>query len=366
MRENTLKPVIIHFIYNLGRGGAESLLVNSVAQLEDYDNVLVTLEKTCDFSQNLPFIECINLDSPSSLKIPIAIKRFRSAIKKYHPVLIHSHLPLPNIIARFATPKHIPLISTIHTTISQSIAYRKLHIRQLEKYSLGKRQSLILGVSKNVLSDYETFLSIKNLHGKVLYNFAECSKYNSLSNPQTESEVLRMVSVGTIKFNKNYEFLLNALLDLSNSQLELDIYGRGTPPLLMEKIKKKGLPVNFKGEAENIKSVLCRYDVFVSASKFEGFSISVLEAMASGIAILLSDIPSHREQCGDSAIYFSLKDSKDLKSKINYCLIHKKEIKIKAELGYKRFRELFTLEAYINNLRKIYTDEISQYEYQIN
>ena len=36
-------------------------------------------------------------------------------------------------------------------------------------------------------------------------------------------------------------------------------------------------------------------DVYVSASKSEGFSISVLEALSCGLGLLLSDIPSHRE-----------------------------------------------------------------------
>lgn len=36
-------------------------------------------------------------------------------------------------------------------------------------------------------------------------------------------------------------------------------------------------------------------DVYVSASKSEGFSISVLEALSCGLGLFLSDIPSHRE-----------------------------------------------------------------------
>lgn len=36
-------------------------------------------------------------------------------------------------------------------------------------------------------------------------------------------------------------------------------------------------------------------DVYISASKSEGFSISVLEALSCGLGLFLSDIPSHRE-----------------------------------------------------------------------
>ena len=42
-------------------------------------------------------------------------------------------------------------------------------------------------------------------------------------------------------------------------------------------------------------------DVFVSASRGEGLPVAVLEAMASGCPVILSDIPPHREVAGDAA-----------------------------------------------------------------
>lgn len=352
------KPVIFHFIYNLGRGGAESMLINSVSQLKEYNNILITLEKTCDFQQRLPFSKHINLNLPSTLSIPLAVIKLKLIIKKYQPLFIHSHLPLPNIIARFATPKNVALISTIHTTTSKSIAYKKFHIKLLDKFSFLIRKSLVLGVSDNVVKDYKSFLNVKGFRGKVLHNFPGINNFHPENQLSESNQILRLVSVGTIKSNKNYQYILNAISDLNNKGVQLDIYGRGLPPPEFDKIKRKNLPVIFKGQIENVNEILNNYDVFVSTSKFEGFSLSVLEAMASRKILLLSDIPSHREQCGETAIYFSLDDIEDLKSKINYCLGNKHILKNQAELGYKRFTELFTLEAHITKLKKIYIDEI--------
>ena len=36
-------------------------------------------------------------------------------------------------------------------------------------------------------------------------------------------------------------------------------------------------------------------DVYISASRSEGFSISILEALSCGLGVFLSDIPSHKE-----------------------------------------------------------------------
>lgn len=360
--KKTFKPVILHFIYNLSRGGAETILLNSVPHLKEYSNILVTLDGICQFTQELPFIQCVNLNSPSTLNIPKAVKRLRATIKKYHPVLVHSHLPLPNIIARIAVPKDIPLVSTIHTTVSQSVAYQKLLIRLLEKYSFQKRKSLIVGVSENVVNDYKSFFKIKNMRVKVLYNFTDEVRAGTRKIQSIDNKKVRMVSVGKIKSNKNYEYILNAILDLNNPNIELDIYGRGIPPEVYTKIKQKKLPVNFKGQIENVNDILSGYDVFISASKFEGFSLSVLEAMASNKVLLLSDIPSHREQCCESAIYFSLIDHNDLIKKIEFCISNKVLIKEKVALAYERFRNNYTLDQHISSLKKIYSGEIIQYQ----
>ena len=41
---------------------------------------------------------------------------------------------------------------------------------------------------------------------------------------------------------------------------------------------------------------------FVSPSASEGFGLPAVEAAASGTAVVLSDIPAHRESLGDAAL----------------------------------------------------------------
>jgi|688.fasta_scaffold01822_1 glycosyltransferase involved in cell wall biosynthesis len=55
---------------------------------------------------------------------------------------------------------------------------------------------------------------------------------------------------------------------------------------------------------------------YVFSSLNEGFSITPLEAQASGIPVIISDIPVHREIFGDSAVYFNPKSNIDLTEKM--------------------------------------------------
>jgi glycosyltransferase involved in cell wall biosynthesis len=50
-------------------------------------------------------------------------------------------------------------------------------------------------------------------------------------------------------------------------------------------------------------------DVFVFPSLCESFGYPLVEAMASGLPIVASDIPVHREMCGEAAEYFPMLDA---------------------------------------------------------
>ena len=53
--------------------------------------------------------------------------------------------------------------------------------------------------------------------------------------------------------------------------------------------------VRMPGRVNNVREYLRAADYYVSASRSEGAPLSVLEAMAEGLPLLLSDIPQHRE-----------------------------------------------------------------------
>jgi glycosyltransferase involved in cell wall biosynthesis len=59
---------------------------------------------------------------------------------------------------------------------------------------------------------------------------------------------------------------------------------------------------------------------FVYPSIYEGFGMPPLEAMACGCPAAVSDIPAHREVCGDAPIYFDPFDAKDISTKLELLL----------------------------------------------
>jgi len=77
------------------------------------------------------------------------------------------------------------------------------------------------------------------------------------------------------------------------SGLRLWVVGDGVDaPRLRQLAATLGLEdsVQFLGEREDVGEWLCRADVFVLSSRSEGLPVSLLEAMAAGLPLIVSDV----------------------------------------------------------------------------
>lgn len=95
---------------------------------------------------------------------------------------------------------------------------------------------------------------------------------------------------------KNQEFAIDAILASKNAgRVHIVLMGDG-PNLRRLREKYSSFEnVIFTGNITNVNEYLQAGDVYVSASKSEGMPNGVLEAMAAGLPVLLSDIPQHLE-----------------------------------------------------------------------
>ena len=102
-----------------------------------------------------------------------------------------------------------------------------------------------------------------------------------------------LISVGELNKNKNHRVAIEALAQLKNDNLYYVICGSGVlqEPLqsLAEKLQIQE-NVLFLGQRNDIAKLLHMSDIFVFPSLREGLPVSLMEAMASGLPCIVSNI----------------------------------------------------------------------------
>ena len=338
------------------------MLVRVIKEMPEYEHVVVTLFPGNHFGDELQCKKLVNLNTKSLFTLPLAFFKFRKLMKNEKPDIVHTHLFWPTLVARFSLQKKIPLITTIHAFIATSGEYKHWYIRFLDKLSYNFRKSAIVVVAKGALEEYFSFLNLKPYKAYALYTFVDVERFDiAKTSAEKSTGTFKLISVGALRLQKNYTFIINAMALIKDKNIELDIYGTGDlREDFQNLIDSTGARVNLMGEVKNIEQIIPQYDLFVMSSTYEGFSLGVLEAMAMRMPLLLSDIASFKEQCEDNASYFSLADVRDAATQIVTLSNMAKNILLeKAEAGRKRVVKNFTLPKHISGLRKIYKETLA-------
>ncbi|HVF69962.1 MAG TPA: glycosyltransferase family 1 protein, partial [Xanthomonadales bacterium] len=132
--------------------------------------------------------------------------------------------------------------------------------------------------------------------------------------------------VGNAYPHKNLERLIKAFSLFRTAQNEdIQLLLVGKDDYFYKKINAKIIKENYSGIVirnnvtdKELASFYQNAIALVSPSLMEGFGLPVLEAMASSCVVLASDIPSFREVCVDSAVYFNPHAIGDIKEKMKY------------------------------------------------
>lgn len=120
-----------------------------------------------------------------------------------------------------------------------------------------------------------------------------------------------LLAVGTLEPRKNLLLLLQAydLLRKANLPHQLVVIGkRGWQNVQDSELAKRwqsSRDIVFTGyvDQQDLPHLYAGAEVFLFPSLYEGFGFPLLEAMAAGAPVLASDIPVHREVCGEAALF---------------------------------------------------------------
>ena len=134
-----------------------------------------------------------------------------------------------------------------------------------------------------------------------------------------------VLSLATLEPRKNLETLAEAWRTL-RGELALAVAGAagwGDQPFLDD---AGILKLGFVAEAE-VPRLMRGAAVFVYPSRFEGFGMPIVEAMACGVPVVVSSHPSMDEACGDAAIRVNPNDRDSIAAGIRTALERREELR---------------------------------------
>ena len=299
------KKKILFVITSLGYGGAERLLIHYVSKLNKnkYDFLVCSLrdkpdDLLPDISEYTPVIK-LNLSNRFNPSITFKLIKL---FKDFKPDLIHTHLFQPRIYATLAYLfyRNAILITQKHNNVN-GIKHHIFIFFEMICISLNERVIAISESVKNSLIKFE-LVSPKKIF--VLPNCIDYQHFNNYNVVNTDIEEKRddivIGVVGRLERQKGVKYLILAMKIILNRypKATLDIIGDGSQLLKLQKLAEKiGISnsVKFFGKFGDVIPFYKKMDIFVLSSIYEGFGIVLLEAMATGVPVIATNVDGIKE-----------------------------------------------------------------------
>jgi glycosyltransferase involved in cell wall biosynthesis len=189
--------------------------------------------------------------------------------------------------------------------------------------------------------------------------------------PHQGPERLLVGTIGELKELKGQEEFLRAAASLARRFPEADFiiagedFSRtGEARARVERlIGELGLEtrVHLAGWLEDVAPLLCALDLFVSPSRTESFGLAIVEAMASGLAVVATATEGARESVADgvSGLLVPVGDAEALARGIARLLEDAQERARMGESGRRLARERFSLEQMVSATEQVYLETLA-------
>lgn len=298
----------IMWIIREAQGGMLSHLSQLLAGMADHDLVIVAPQHLQDWAAGRPFFPVEIGDRINAVQDITAIRQLRSLLHEHRPDVVHIHglkAALITVAASRLLRRPRPrLVFTLHNNLPLPGNFFHRTVYTLVQRRLFRRLDFIITVSDAMRDQLVAYASphrvITIRNGIPVDRFGQCPKAQAreLMNLPMSARVVglvaRLISSKGISTAIKAASLLTKLIP----DLHMVIVGEGPERARFENYASAlGLSerVHFLGWRSDVPELMAGWDLFILPSLSEGFSVSVLEAMAAKLPVVVSDLPCMRE-----------------------------------------------------------------------
>lgn len=220
-----------------------------------------------------------------------------------HTVVKTNQIKGAHLAALFAHATQLPLIARAgylqsdfaRNKFTLNFIRKRLHLAETIRYEkeIFSLASLIVVSTDLIKSQIIEQHGISGERIRVVPNYVDTSVFKYVENGRIPN---RVIYTGRLEAQKNLFSLIEACSALPG--VELFLVGEGSFKPKLEKLTRKlNVNAHFLGRVPNhdLPALLAVSSVFVLPSNYEGHPKSLIEAMATGIAVLGTDVAGIRE-----------------------------------------------------------------------
>jgi len=297
---------ILFVLTGLAYGGAETQLVRLATRLKSrgWEVSVVSLMPPKAYVEDLEAagIPVFSLGIRRKLPDLVPVLRFARIIRKWRPDIVHSHMVHANLLARivrFLAP--IPVLICSARSIDEGGRFREILYRLTDSLC-----DLTTQVSHAGLERYVRVGAVPRHKIRYIPNGVDTERFK----PNLEDRLkfrkelgvdgFVWLAVGRFDPPKDYPSMLQAFARVvhKHSNTILLIAGDGPLRKTMENLARElGIEkrTKFLGIRRDIPQLMNAADAYVMSSSWEGMPNVLLEASATGLPIVATDVGGNRE-----------------------------------------------------------------------
>jgi glycosyltransferase involved in cell wall biosynthesis len=312
------EKVYILLVSAWGMGGTIRAAINLAGYLADHHDVEIISTYRRRDEPYFPFdprVKVLALDDERPGAVPwhirparALLRRFRSAF--YHPkdFRYHNHSLWTDVqlVRRLRGRRGVVIASRPgHNMLIADLAFPGLVTVGLEQMNFGshakslrkamtRRYKKLDGLAVLTEQDRETYREV--LDGSVpMWRIPNTVK--EIEPPQADLGAKRILAAGRLTPQKGFDYLIQAFAPVARAHpdWELVIFGAGVSRSRLERrIADAGMEdrILLPGPTDDVAGEMARSSVYVLSSRFEGFPLVLIEAMAKGMAVVAFDCPT--------------------------------------------------------------------------
>ena len=277
-------------------------------------------------------------------------------IKEVRPALVHAHTSKAGVLGRLAARlAGVPSIFTAHTWCFSEGTSLKWKVAGIPGERLAARCcSAIINVSR---ANRELALAHKIPARRL------CVVHNGISDTAHRAmpdrgEVPTSAVVARCCEQKDHSLLLRAVSQIA-APARVAFVGDGpSRPALEAEARRLGIAnrVEFLGERKDVAEILAAAHIFALPTKWEGFPLSILEAMRAGLPVVASAVGGVVEAVVDGVTGFlvSCGDTDAFRGRLEILLGNPAIRRRMGDAGRSRYESQFTLDAMMRGTLAVY------------